>query len=258
MKDEWDTEEAIRRWDMHAVEIADRYGVQGDRHREVLLNPVLFELLGPVEGRRILDAGCGEGYLGRILAERGASVVAVDYSRRMLDIARGRTSAGVAIDYLHGNCEDLDFLERVSFDVVVANMVLQDLSNYEAAIKEAHRVLVPGGAFIFTIAHPCFSTPECGWVRNDKGEKLHWKVGRYLEETIFEQDYPRGAKDGLLQFHRTLTSYFQAIVEVGFTIEALVEPRPSEEMLRKYPEFREDLRICHFLAFKARKGPPIS
>ena len=253
MKGEWDTEEAIRRWDMHAAEVASRYGSQGDRHREVLLNPVLLELLGSVQGRRILDAGCGEGYLSRILAERGASVVAVDYSRHMLDIARERTPAGLAIDYVYGNCEDLGFLKGGSFDVVVANMVLQDLSDYEAVIREMHRVLVPGGAFIFTIAHPCFTAPECGWVRDDEGEKLHWKVDRYFEEVVSEQDYPRGAKDRLLHFHRTLTSYFRAVREAGFAVEALVEPRPSEEMLSRYPEFRDDLRMCHFLAFKARK-----
>lgn len=253
MNAEWDTEEAIKRWDMHAEELTARFTAQGDLHREVLLNPVVFELLGPVHGKKILDAGCGEGYLSRILAERGATVVAVDYSRKMLNIARRRTPAGLAIEYRHGSCEDLTFLQGKCFDIVVANMVLQDLSAYEAVIRGVHRLLVSGGLFVFSIAHPCFSTPESGWVKDEKGEKLYWKVDRYFDQVAFEQAWPSGAKHGILQFHRTLTSYFRVVKRAGFAVEALVEPRPFEEMLRKYPEFTDDLRMCHFLAFKARK-----
>jgi 2-polyprenyl-3-methyl-5-hydroxy-6-metoxy-1,4-benzoquinol methylase len=206
-----------------------------------------------VKGKKILDAGCGEGYLSRILAQRGASVIAVDYSKKMIEMAKEKTSDKLSIVYHHGNCEELDFLEKASFDIIVSNMVLQDFAGYKKAIKQMYELLKENGIFIFSISHPCFSTPSCGWIRNEKGEKSHWKTDRYFDEVVFEQPWPRGIKDGVLQFHRTLTSYFNTVIEAGFVVESLVEPKPSEEMIRKYPGFKDDLRMCHFLVFKARK-----
>ena len=64
-----------------------RKGIQqttmsGDIHRVVLLNPTIFSLLGEVDGNHLLDAGCGEGYLSRLLVKKGARVTAVDFSQK--------------------------------------------------------------------------------------------------------------------------------------------------------------------------------
>jgi len=247
-----DTEDAIKRWDSLADALTVKYTEQGDVHREVLLNRVLLSLLGSVKDKRILDAGCGEGYFSRILAEKGAEVVAVDYSQKMLDIARKRTSSKYAIQYYHGNVEDLPFLESETFNVIVSNMVLQDLSGYKKAIQEMYRLLIKGGTFIFSISHPCFITAESGWVKKN-GKKLFWKVNHYFKEGVFEQPWPKNAQNGILLFHRTLTSYFKTIKEAGFAVEEVVEPKPSQKMIQKYPEFEGDLRMCQFLVFKVKK-----
>jgi len=255
MKKQWSAVEVINRWDKNALEYATHYTSQGDPAREVLLNPVLLELIGSVRGKKILDAGCGEGYLSRILAELGASVVAVDYSHKMLEIAKERTENHLDIQYKHGNIEHLDFLEDASFEIVVSNIVICDLPEYELAIAEAHRLLVPNGSFVFSILHPCFTPPIHGWVKNEEGERLYWKVDRYFDEGTFEipyhPSYPQFT--GIPEFHRTLSSYYQAVVKSGFTVEALIEPSPQEPMLEKYPEYIHDFRMCHFLVFKARK-----
>ena len=250
----WDSEESIRRWDAFAEKWAAHTSTeQGELHREVLLNPVLFELLGDVRGKRILDAGCGEGYLSRLLARRGANVTAVDYSKEMLRIAQERTPNDLDIEFRHGNCERLDFLADESSDIVVSNIVLNDLADYESAIREAHRVLVPDGVFILAIIHPCFGTPGARWQRDERGEKLFWKLDNYFGEGPYEEQVLAKDEYLMLSFHRTLTSYVRAILRTGFTLEDLLEPKPSEEMMRKYPAFRDDLRMCHFLVFKLRK-----
>jgi ubiquinone/menaquinone biosynthesis C-methylase UbiE len=127
----WDTEEAIRRWDMHAESFTARYGEEGDRHREVLLNPALQECMGPLAGKKVLDAGCGEGYLSRKMVKAGASVTGVDYSPVMLEIARKRTPPELGITYHYGNLEKLEMFGDQSFDLIVSNMVIQDLAYYE-------------------------------------------------------------------------------------------------------------------------------
>ncbi|GAE32879.1 hypothetical protein JCM9152_4472 [Halalkalibacter hemicellulosilyticusJCM 9152] len=181
------TEEAIKRWDAFADKYSKSHSEQGDLHKEVLLNPTLFSLLEDVENKKVLDAGCGEGYLSRMLFESGATVTAVDYSARMLEIAKERTPKEWPIDYRHGNCEDLNILEHKSFDLIVSNMVIQDLANYEKAFQEMYRLLVNGGTFLFSILHPCFVTPESGWEKTESGEKLHWNVDKYFYEGMYEQ-----------------------------------------------------------------------
>ena len=130
---------------------------------------VNFNKLGIKKGDVVLDAGCGEGYLSRKLAELGAYVTGVDFSSKMLAIAHDRTDATLGVRYIHGNCEDMSFLEAGSFDIVVSNMVLHDVSDHRAALKSMHRVLVANGILVFSILHPCFSTPIRWW------QPMHWR-----------------------------------------------------------------------------------
>ncbi|MCM3405366.1 class I SAM-dependent methyltransferase [Cytobacillus oceanisediminis] len=251
MKNFVSTDEAIKRWDAYAGTYSAVHNEQGDIHKEVFLNPTLLSLMGTLKYKKVLDAGCGEGYFSRILAKSDASVTAVDYSEKMLEIAKERTPIDLKIDYRHGNCEDLNFLEDNSFDLIVSNMVIQDLSNYEITFQEMYRLLVDGGYFIFSILHPCFVTPESGWEKTKDGEKLHWNVDKYFYEGVYEQRL--GDKEKMLLFHRTLTSYVNNVIKAGFILEELIEPKPSEEMLRKYPSFEEDFRCADFIVFKLRK-----
>jgi len=70
---EMTNQEVIDQW-ADAVDHIDDFGDEGDFARQHLLNPVIFALLGPVDGKRVLDAGCGQGYLSRLLAKQGAIV----------------------------------------------------------------------------------------------------------------------------------------------------------------------------------------
>lgn len=246
------TEEAIRRWQRFADDFAKTHAEQGDPHKEVLLNPTLLTLLGDVSGKTLLDAGCGEGYLSRMLAKAGAVVTAVDYAPRMLQIAEQRTPRELAITYLHGNCEDLHMLEDGSFELIVSNMVIQDLAHYERAFQEMYRLLTAGGSYIFSITHPCFITPKSGWERSETGAKLHWKVDEYFAEGAYEQRF--GSEERMLLFHRTLSSYVNTLIATGFMLEKIVEPTPDEHLLTKYPHFTEDFRCPNFIVFKLRKA----
>ncbi|WP_186576743.1 class I SAM-dependent methyltransferase [Aquibacillus kalidii] len=245
------TAEAIKRWDRFADTYASTHGEHGDIHKEVFLNPTIFSLAGQLHNKRVLDAGCGEGYLSRKLANLGATVTAVDYSLRMIEIARDRKSMELPIEYRQGNCEDLNFIEENNFDLIVSNMVIQDLANYKQAFQEMYRLLIDGGIFIFSILHPCFVTPNSGWEKTADGNKLHWNVDNYFYEGAFEQ--PLGNEEKIVLFHRTLTNYINSLMETGFSLERVEEPKPSKEMLEKYPSFEEDLRCPDFIVFKLRK-----
>ncbi|WP_430507868.1 class I SAM-dependent methyltransferase [Rossellomorea marisflavi] len=254
MKKNLSTDEAIERWNEHAEAFTAGYTEEGDRSRRILLNPAIFSLLGNVEGTEILDAGCGEGYLSRLLERKGAHVAAVDYSTEMLKLAEAKTTESSGIRYHHGNCENLNFLDDRSFDKVVSNMVIQDLEDHTAALRECYRLLRDGGTLVFSILHPCFITPGSGWIRDEQGEKEAWRVSGYFLEGVYEQPFPEGAENKVVFYHRSLTTYTTAIRETGFMIEAMVEPRPSDELVREDKEYREDLIHPNFLVFKLRKG----
>src|SRR5699024_69542 len=113
------SEEVIKRWDRFADTYAKNHGQHGDPHKEVLLNPTLFALMGNVSGMEVLDAGCGEGYLSRMISRKGANVTADDYSTSMLAIAKELTPKKLSIHYQWGNCEALHFLEDQSFDLEI-------------------------------------------------------------------------------------------------------------------------------------------
>lgn len=118
MEQNIDAEEAIRRWDAFADTYSKNHNEQGDIHKEVFLNPTLFSLMGELKDKHILDAGCGEGYLSRLLSKSGSNVTAVDYSLRMIEIAQERTSVDLQIKYIKGNCEKLDMLKDNSFGMI--------------------------------------------------------------------------------------------------------------------------------------------
>lgn len=249
--DEQLTNESKRRWNEFADDYAQMTRKYGDLHKEVLLTPNLLRLIGVVEGKTVLDAGCGEGYLSRLLAGKGANVTAIDFSDRMIELAEERTTSKESIQYEQANLENLTHFSDDRFDAVVSNMVIQDVSDLTKTLNELYRVLKSGGHVVFSILHPCFITPESGWEKNEKDERLNWKVDHYFKEGKFEQRF--GAEDPVFAFHRTLSTYISTLIRTGFSIEEVVEPMPSKEQIEQYPEFEEDLRKADFIVFKVKK-----
>lgn len=101
----------------------------------------VVDLLAPVAGERILDLGCGDGYLTARLAARGCDVVGVDASAAQVEAAR---QAGVQARVLAA--EGLDF--ESEFDAVFSNATLHWVREADRAIAAVWRALKPGGRFV--------------------------------------------------------------------------------------------------------------
>ena len=79
-------------WDQKAKEWHIQVGDEGDTNRRFNSDPVLWKFLGNnLNQKTVLDAGCGNGYLSRQLAKKGAIVTGVDISAKMIDIAKELT-----------------------------------------------------------------------------------------------------------------------------------------------------------------------
>jgi SAM-dependent methyltransferase len=255
--------EAVAQWDAAAREFASFFAEGVEYFHKHIINPCLLDVLGCVKGARVCDLACGDGHFARGLVDRtkgAVDVVCVDASQEMVRIARERSEGhGDSLRFLVADAGDLSALQTASFDVVVCNMALMDIADYRAAISEAARILKPGGVFAFSILHPCFMTPDSGWIRKnpesrDPANKVAWRVNDYRERLVEKGRMKREMTVPTYCFHRTLEDYFSVLGECGFVVVDLREPAQSEKLLADDPWSSPDLKIAMFLVVKALRG----
>ena len=208
----WTNEEAIRRWAEFPREVLDAMEPDGDFSRRHLLNPALLRMLGDVRGQRILDAGCGHGYLSRMLADRGAQVTGVEPARALYDYATGAEAREPrGIRYIQADLCRLPGL-GAPFDAVLASMVLLDIPDWTGAMTACVTALAPGGLFVFSINHPCFEQLAASW--REHGE---YRVREYFAE--YEIPGPHASS-----FHRPLSAYLNELARLGCQLSEMAEP----------------------------------
>ena len=230
----------IKLWSSAPKNILENFGDEGDFARQHLLNPALFSLLGDIKNKKILDAGCGQGYLCRLLAKKGAIVTGIEPALDFIEYAIDREKKEhLVITYFK---EDLSkFKTNDEFDFVVSNMVFMDIPDYKSAIHNCIRVLKKGGSFIFSISHPCFF-PDTDW-----NKKPSLEIKEYFAEYAEKQNFG-------YSFHRTLGSYLNFIIEEGCEIKKLIEPQLDKETAKLKPNYSREVHIPSFLLIKATKN----
>lgn len=229
--------ESIKKeWNDAAEAWVDFVRTGKDYYRDEINNPAAFKLIGNVKGKIVLDLACGEGYNTRILARKEAKVVGVDASEKLIDYARREESREkLDIRYYLLDAGNFKTFSDNSFDLVTCFMALQDIEDYEKAVAEVARVLKNHGRFVFSIPHPCFEAMTVKGKRIDAAERyfgvvkyhIHWNMKR-LSKTF-----------RTLSFHRTLTHYLNALHKNRLFVSRLVEPKPTQKTLEKYPLLKD-------------------
>lgn len=201
--------------------------------------PSLFELIGPVGGKRICDLGCGQGVVARELARRGAIVVGVDISSKMLEFARRAEEADPAgIRYICDDARALARFDDASFDGIVCNFALMDIQYLAPTLRAVRRTIRPDGWFVFSITHPCFQTPVSRWIITEEGATAR-EVGEYFVEGYWRSDNVHGVRGKVGAHHRTLSTYLNSLSEAGLMVDRLSEPRAEGEVADRRPECHE-------------------
>lgn len=201
--------------------------------------PATLDLLGEVDGLRILDAGCGPGFYLEILRERGAEVAGYDASPRMVELARARVGYGVDIR-VHDLSEPLDWVPDGTIDVVLSALAYHYVNDRPAFLAEAARVLARDGSLVISTHHPTGDWEHLG--------------GSYFEDGQVTETWSKGWEVTTQRVPlTTLTAEFHA---AGFVIEQLVEPRPLAAMASSHPEDYARLStVPAFILFRLRKDP---
>ena len=213
--------------------------------------PALLSILPELKGKRVLDLGCGYGEHCKLFLERGAeSVTGIDISEKMLAVARQENS-DPRIRYLHMAIEDIGQLKE-TFDVVVSSLALHYVEDFSGVCQNVCGLLSPGGIFLFSQEHPLVTSHSGGdrWTKNEAGEKLHVNISNYGVEGLRETTW---FIDHIRIYHRTFSGIINALLEAGFSIERMVEPLPTEELLERYPDHKDLLHKPDFLLLKVKK-----
>jgi 2-polyprenyl-3-methyl-5-hydroxy-6-metoxy-1,4-benzoquinol methylase len=213
----------------------------------------MLNAIGRPEGLTVLDAGCGEGYLSRILARKGAVVTGVDFSASLIEAARTQNLAdALPISFDNNSVDNLPYPTN-TFDLVVCNHLMNDLYDPSEPISEFARVLRNGGRLIILMLHPCFYNKHAERAQATNGIV----ASSYFETRSVEQEFE---VDGLISpaantaWFRPLEFYTEELRKSGFAITSLTEPHPSPEQMQADSWWRKGFTRPLFMLLVARLG----
>ncbi len=210
----------------------------------------LKPLFPSVQGKSVLDLGCGYGWHCKFAAEQGAThVLGLDLSKKMIAEAMKRNTAE-AITYRVCGIEAYDY-PKDTWDCVVSNLALHYIADLENIFQKVYQTLKPGGVFLFNIEHPVF-TAGAGqeFICSEDGKPLYWPIDRYF---IPGERSMRFLGCEVVKHHHTLTQILMGLLSNGFVLNAVIEAKPPEEMMH-LPGMKDELRRPMMLLVRAGKS----
>jgi SAM-dependent methyltransferase len=209
----------------------------------------LEAMLPDFRGKRVLDLGCGFGWHCQYAIEHGAAeVVGIDLSERMLAVAREKTSE--TIHYVCDSIEEVPFPPN-SFDVVVSSLAFHYIKSFEGIAEKVFTWLSNGGTFVFSVEHPIFTSHGSqDWYYDANGTILHFPIDGYFYEGKRETTF---LGEQVVKYHKTLTTYLNALIQKGFDLTGVVEPQPALHLLDTMEGMKEELRRPMMLIVSAEK-----
>jgi SAM-dependent methyltransferase len=205
--------------------------------------PAMTELMPDVAGKRVLDAGCGHGRYAEWLIERGADVVAVDENTSMLDHARRRIGDRAEIRQADIT-EPIEFAESNAFDGVVCGLSLHYVKDWRQPFRTFARILRPGGFLVFSAQHPVdeYTAFDAENYFTVEQEHMTWSASGEEIDVPF--------------YRRPFSEVINPLIETGFRLDELVEPKPEASFKHRKPDsYEKRLRYPTFLCVLASKSP---
>jgi 2-polyprenyl-3-methyl-5-hydroxy-6-metoxy-1,4-benzoquinol methylase len=214
--------------------------------------PQLFELIGDVKGKAILDIGCGAGGHDRKLIDLGAkSVMGIDISEKMIEEAiKNNNTNNILYKRLSmNNLEEID----MKFDLVISSLAIHYVDDYEGLCKKVYNLLNDGGYFIFSHGHPMDSAVILNNYENNYvviDDKKYFLISDYNNEG---KRISHWFVDGVETYHRTMSHLVNGLIDAGFVIERLNESYVTDENIKINPKLIEQKDHSYFVYIKSKK-----
>ncbi len=197
---------------------ADELGVEVVHYGPDIATEADLRLLGHVEGRRILELGCGGGNAAVALTRQGALVIALDESSEQVGHARRLAEREeVKFDLRHGDLADLAFVRADTIDAALSVHALGTVDDVDRVFRQVHRVLRPEAPFVLSLPHPAFRAVD------PAGDPPCLRRSYFDRSPLFwETPTDQGAEHPL-----TVSGLFTRLTRANFRVDVLLEPEPE-------------------------------
>lgn len=218
---------------------------------ELIEIPALLEMVPSIKDKKVLDLGCGFGEHCVLYKNKGAkSVLGIDISSKMLDIARQNNNL-LGIEYKLLAIENINKIDE-KFDIIISSLAFHYIEDFQSVADEAYRILNNGGYLIFSQEHPLNTCFEYGerWTKDENGKKIYANISNYSIDGKRESKW---FVDGVVKYHRTFSSIINSLIKAGFVIDLVNEPIPTEDIIKEYPAYNDNIHKPDFLIIRAKK-----
>lgn len=229
-----------------------------DSYQSKVIAPNLLRILDVQKGESVYDLACGQGYFSNILAKSGATVVASDISKRLIESAIKNSPKNISFHVAPAH--KALFLKDISIDTIVVVLAIQNIENVSEVLVECARILKKNGRIVFVLNHPTFRVPQGSdwYFANGTQYRI---VGKYLSESKVSIDMTPGEKNEkkkikTITFHRSLQYYMKLLSKNGFAITRLEEwisHKKSQSGPRQKAEDTARKEIPLFMCIEVRK-----
>jgi 2-polyprenyl-3-methyl-5-hydroxy-6-metoxy-1,4-benzoquinol methylase len=235
-------------WDENAEARHKQIVSEIDVSYHKILIPTIMRLIGDVTGKKIIDVGCGSGYLTAKLAHHASYVLGVDPSRKMIEIANREYNQIPHLEFVNESIEDFSNTRSDNeFDVAVSNMSLITIPDLDETLRAISSLLLPEGIFALNITHPCFYNQ---YRKYQPAETFQYQIPQAQKGRLIISNDPEGLPSPTTHFHRPLQEYFRSLRDASFAIDELIEPFPDSSTEKLY---QRPWTVPHFLSIKCVK-----
>lgn len=196
-----------------------------DSYQAKVILPNLLRFLSLKKGESVYDLACGQGYFANVFAHEGASVVASDLSKSLIETAK--KNSGEKVSFYITPAHKAQFLKDNTIDTIVVVLAIQNIENVGEVFNECKRVLKKSGRIVLVLNHPAFRVPQGSDWYFESGVQSRI-VSQYLSPSKIYIDMTPGEKNPkkkikTVSFHRSLQDYMKILSKTNFAITRLEE-----------------------------------